>query len=112
MSLIPEFLAPARVGARLLNKLLGREEWARERLARHAGKTVRFVLGHSSAQLTILFDGCVQASDPAVMPNVTLTIPVDRLSELPQALRNSDPDAITALLHVQGDAALAGVVSD
>ncbi|CPP27491.1 Uncharacterized protein conserved in bacteria [Bordetella pertussis] len=34
-----------RIAARALNALLERESWARDRLARHAGKTVRFALG-------------------------------------------------------------------
>lgn len=108
---IPSFLAPAAVGARALNALLAREEWARERLARHAGKTVCFVLGYLTASLAIASDGRVSASDLAVVPDVTLTIPPERLPDLPQALRSSDPERIAGLMHIQGDAALAHVVA-
>ncbi|UHL63951.1 SCP2 sterol-binding domain-containing protein [Paralcaligenes sp. KSB-10] len=109
---IPSFLTPAAVFARTLNKLLQREEWARERLSRHAGKTLRFVLGRISLSLTLRADGYVEASDPAIVPDVTLTIPADKLSHLPAVLRPGDPTEIAALMHVEGDAGLAHVVSD
>ena len=54
--------------------LLKREDWARERLVRHAGKTVRFALGGFSLGLTIGSDGLAELSDPAVVPDVTLTV--------------------------------------
>ena len=40
---LPFLPTPSRLQA--LNMLLKREDWARERLVRHAGKTVRFALG-------------------------------------------------------------------
>ena len=109
---IPSFLAPASLCARVLNALLAREDWARERLERHAGKTVRFVLGKLVVGLAVDADGGVRASDPAIVPDVTLTVPAQRLAELPGALRANDTERIAALMHIQGDAALAHVVSD
>jgi ubiquinone biosynthesis protein UbiJ len=109
---IPSFLAPAAVGARALNQLLRREEWARDRLARHSGKTVRFSAGRYAVGLSIQADGHVAASDPAVVPDVTLAVPEGRLGQLAQALRGGQPDEIAALLHVQGDAGLAQLVSE
>ena len=109
---IPSFLAPATVCAGALNKLLQREPWARERLARHAGKTVRFVAGSWVVSLSLQAGALVQASDPAIVPDVTLTIPANRLGQLPQVLRSADPGEIAELMHVQGDAGLARVVSD
>lgn len=109
---IPSFLAPATVCAGALNKLLQREPWARERLARHAGKTVRFVAGSWVVGFSLQASGLVQASDPAIVPDVTLTIPANRLGQLPQVLHAADPDEIAELMHVQGDAGLARVVSD
>jgi len=96
----------------VLNALLAREDWARERLERHAGKTVRFVLGKLVVGLAVDADGGVRASDPAIVPDVTLTVPAQRLAELPGALRANDTERIAALMHIQGDAALAHVVSD
>lgn len=108
-SLLPD---PASVHARMLNMLLRREDWARERLSRHAGKTLRFAVGAFKTGLALQSDGYVQASDPAVVPDVVLTIPAARFAELPAALRSRDPAAIAAIMHVQGDAGLAQVVSD
>lgn len=112
MLAFPTFPAPASVCARLLNSLLRREDWARERLARHAGKSVRFVAGPWRVGLAIRADGQVDASDPAIVPDVTLTLPGENLSQLPAILRRGDTDEITALLHIQGDAGLAQVASE
>ncbi|MCC2597592.1 SCP2 sterol-binding domain-containing protein [Pusillimonas sp. MFBS29] len=109
---LPTFFAPAAVNARLLNKLLQREDWARDRLARHAGKSVGFKVGGFRMALSIQADGLVQASDQAVVPNVTLTIQADQLAGLPGVLRARDPALLTELLHVEGDAGLAQVVSE
>lgn len=112
MLVFPSFLAPAAVYARLLNSLLRREDWARNRLALHAGKTVRFVVGTIKISLTIESSGFTQASDPAIIPDVTLTIPTSQISALPGLIRSKDPSALIAILHIQGDAALAQTVSD
>jgi len=109
---LPPFLAPSALSARALNKLLQREDWARERLARHAGKSVGFVVGSFKANFSIQAGGLVQTSDPAIIPDVTLTVPLAHLSRLPDLLQSRDPDGIAELLHVQGDASLARVVSE
>ncbi|HYG44577.1 MAG TPA: SCP2 sterol-binding domain-containing protein, partial [Bordetella sp.] len=70
-SLLP---TPARLAVRALNALLAREAWARERLARHAGKTVRFALGGFTAGLAINSEGYADLADEAVVPDVTLTV--------------------------------------
>lgn len=112
MFALPSFLAPVAVYCRVLNTLLRREDWARERLARHAGKTVRFMVGGYSLSLSIQATGLVQPSEQAIVPDVTLTIPANRMADLPAVLRARDPSRLTELLHVQGDAGLAQVVSD
>jgi len=109
---LPSFVAPVAVYARVLNTLLGREDWARDRLARHAGKTVRFMVGSYKIGFVIQATGLILPSDRAVVPDVTLTIPASRLADLPGVLRARDPALLTELLHVQGDAGLAQVVSD
>jgi len=112
MFAFPPFPAPASVCARLLNKLLSREDWAKDRLARHAGKSVRFVAAPWQVGLYIRNDGSVEASDPVIVPDVTLTLPGKRLAQLPAILQRGDTDEITALLHIEGDAGLAQVVSE
>ena len=109
---IPSFLAPASLCAGAFNQLLRREEWARERLSRYAGKTVRFVVGRTTLALTLQSTGYTEPSDPAIVPDVTLTIPAQKLGQLPGVLRTRDSREIAALMHVEGDAGLAQVVSD
>ncbi|RTZ39789.1 hypothetical protein EKL30_17705 [Candidimonas sp. SYP-B2681] len=109
---LPTFLTPTATYARLLNKLLQREAWARERLSRHSGKTARFNVGGFKASLTVQAGGLTQASDPAIVPDVILTIPAGKLAELPAVLRARDPALIASLMHIEGDAALAQLVSD
>src|SRR5690606_1766250 len=94
------------------NMLLRREDWARERLSRHAGKTLRFAVGAFKTGFVLQSDGYVQVSDPAVVPDVILTVPAARFADLPSVLRSRDPAAIAAIMHVQGSAGLAQVVSD
>jgi ubiquinone biosynthesis protein UbiJ len=96
----------------LLNKLLQREAWARERLSRHSGKTARFIVGSFKTSLTIQAGGLVQASDTAIVPDVILTIPAGKIAELPAVLRARDPALIASLMHIEGDAALAQLASD
>ncbi|MBP6020408.1 MAG: SCP2 sterol-binding domain-containing protein [Burkholderiaceae bacterium] len=109
---LPAFLAPAAVYATALNTLLRREDWARHRLTPHSGKTVRFVVGGLVVGLSIQSDGLVQVADAAIVPDVTLTMPVSKLGKLPGVLQAREPALIAALLHIEGDAGLASVVSD
>ncbi|NYT37597.1 hypothetical protein ERD78_10615 [Allopusillimonas soli] len=95
-----------------LNALLRREPWARDRLASHAGKCVRFVAGPLRINLTIQSDGLAGDCDDAVAPDVTLTLPRDSLHSLPGLLRQHDHEALAGLIRLEGDAGLAQVVSD
>ncbi|KAG1452579.1 hypothetical protein G6F57_015910 [Rhizopus arrhizus] len=65
---------PSRLAVSALNALLRREDWARERLARHAGKTVRFALGGFTLGLTIDSEGLASQAAPAVVPDVALPV--------------------------------------
>ncbi|CAM3391773.1 Ubiquinone biosynthesis accessory factor UbiJ [Bordetella sputigena] len=77
---IPALPDPGRPAVSALNALLRREEWARARLARHAGKTVRLAVGALKFSLTIDSEGHVDLADPAVVPDVTLTADPARFS--------------------------------
>lgn len=112
MRAFPSLPAPAAVFARLLNTLLQREDWARTRLSQHAGKTIGFVIGRMRLQLSIDSSGLTQTSDPAIVPDVTLTIPSEHIASLPGLIRAKDPSQLTRILHIQGDAGLAHTVSD
>lgn len=99
-----------RIAARALNALLERESWARDRLARHAGKTARFALGGFALSLTIDSEGRVQEADSAVVPNVTLS--AAESSSLARLLPGDGRADFADLTHISGDAALAQVVAD
>lgn len=112
MLAFPSFLAPASLYARLLNALLQREDWARERLYPHSGKTVRFVAGPLKINLGISSAGYTHVSDTAIVPDVTLTIPSHQISKLPALIKSQNPSELVAILHIEGDAGLAQTVSD
>lgn len=102
---------PARLAVRALNTLLAREAWARERLARHAGKTVRFALGGFTAGLAINSDGYADLADTAVVPDVTLTVDPAKFNPL-RLLPGQDKPDMAEATHIEGEAALARVVAD
>ena len=102
---------PSRLAVNALNALLKREDWARERLARHAGKTVRFALGGFTLGLTIDSEGLAAQADPAVVPDVTLTVAPEKLP-LPRLGATGDAPDFAEATHISGDAALAQVVAD
>lgn len=107
-SLLP---TPSRMAVSALNALLKREDWARERLARHAGKTVRFALGGFTLGLTIDSEGLAAQADPAVVPDVTLTVSPEKLP-LPRLGADRETPDFAEATHISGDAALAQVVAD
>ena len=111
LPLLPVF-SPNALSASMLNALLQREPWAAERLSRHAGKSLRFSVGAMQVAYSIESSGRVQVCNPAVVPDVTLSIATRHLADLPAILRSRDLAAITEKLHVQGDAALAALVSE
>jgi ubiquinone biosynthesis protein UbiJ len=112
MSVVPDFLHPARMGVRLINRLLVRDEWAQARLAAFSGHSVRVEAGLLQFQCSITADGQLQHCDSSVLPDVTLTLPAERLSQIPSVLRGGDPSALTQLMRIEGEAALANVVAD
>ncbi len=101
------------MAARAVNVLLDREPWARERLARHAGKTVRFALGGFDLSLTVGEGGRLMQAAQAAAPDVTFTLVPERL-EPARLLRGpaADDQALTDMTHIAGDASLAQVVAD
>lgn len=110
----PSFLPhPAGLVLRALDALLRREGWARQRLAAHAGKTLRLSLGRLGAlQATISSEGLLQTSDPAIVPDVTISIPDERWRDLPGLWRQGGMAQLSTVAHIQGDAGLAQLVSD
>jgi ubiquinone biosynthesis protein UbiJ len=108
---LPFLPTPSRLAVSALNALLRREDWARARLVRHAGKTVRFALGGFSLGLTIDSEGLAAQADAAVVPDVTLTVAPEKLP-LPRLGADRERPDFAEATHISGDAALAQVVSD
>jgi ubiquinone biosynthesis accessory factor UbiJ len=89
----------------LANRVLEREDWARERLSAHAGRTVRMICGPMASTLAIGPSGMLSPSQSAA--DLTLSIPPLRLPTL-----LAHPERWTELVSVDGDAALAATLAD
>lgn len=110
---VPDFatLHPVRMIAAAFNLLTLQQPWAAERLARHAGKTIRIALGGFAVTLTIDVEGHLTRSDEAVVPDVTLEVIAEKLSAASIFSSRSQAD-MAELINISGQAALAQVVSD
>ena len=83
-----------------VNRALERESWAREKLAAHAGRTVRIAAG--PIERTVAIDASGRLIDSVAAPDVTLTVsPLD----IPALL--AAPERWAELVHAQGDVSLA-----
>jgi ubiquinone biosynthesis protein UbiJ len=89
----------------VLNRMLGREAWAREKLAPFAGRVVRFEAPPFSLQWSVV-DGGTLAPNENDPPAVNIGVAV---SSLPFALL--DPQAATKDVRLQGDAEFAQALS-
>jgi ubiquinone biosynthesis accessory factor UbiJ len=89
----------------LANRVLEREDWARERLSAHAGRTVRMICGPMASTLAIAPSGMLSPSQSAA--DLTLSISPLRLPTL-----LAHPERWTELVSVDGDAALAATLAD
>jgi len=85
----------------VLNRLLVREDWAREKLAPFIGRVARFEAHPLVVVLLIAPDGMFTANDGRE-PAVTISV---ALSSLPQAL--ADPQAAMKDVRLSGDAEFA-----
>jgi ubiquinone biosynthesis protein UbiJ len=108
----PSFLHPATLALRAFNALLRREDWARYRLSPHAGKSLRFTLSAWSFDVTISSDGELRLSDPAVVPDVSISLPQGRHTELWTLWREGRLRDVSSILHLEGDAGLVQVVAE
>ncbi|MBV6273341.1 hypothetical protein KVP09_10505 [Alcaligenaceae bacterium CGII-47] len=109
---IPSFLHPATLALRAFNALLSREDWARDRLSPHAGKSLCFSLGAWSFSVTIGSQGELDRTDAAIVPDVTIQLPAERRAQLWTLWREGRLSDIGSMMHLQGDAGLAQLVSD
>jgi ubiquinone biosynthesis protein UbiJ len=91
--------------AEIINRTLDREAWARERLAAHAGRTVRLATGPAQVGYTI--DGTGRLRDATAAPDLTLTISPLRVPAL-----LAQPGRWLELVAADGDAALAATLAE
>src|SRR5512139_924687 len=89
----------------VLNRMLGREAWARDKMVPFAGRIVRFEAPPFSLQWAVAEGGTLTANDDGT-PAVTIGV---ALASLPFALL--DPQAATRDVRLQGDAEFAQALS-
>ena len=99
-------LDPAAVPAALANRVLAREQWARDCLAAHAGRSFKVVVGPLTATMHIDISGSIESAKSSVpAPDLTLTV---SSFALPAFLAN--PKRWDELVAADGDAALASTL--
>jgi ubiquinone biosynthesis accessory factor UbiJ len=89
-----------------INHLLLREPWAREKLARHAGKIALFDAGLVAVRLKAAADGLVQPAGADESQHVTIRV---KLSDLPLMAQNREH--AFSYVQIEGDADFANTVS-
>jgi ubiquinone biosynthesis protein UbiJ len=94
------------ITADFANRALESESWARDKLAPHAGKTMRVEVGPARIGLAIEAEGRLAASETAA-PDLMIAIEPLRLPSL-----LAQPTRWGELVKAQGDAALAATVAE
>lgn len=90
----------------VINHLLADEPWARELLAKHAGKIAVIDAGLAVIRLRATGDGMVEADAEESQPNVTIRIkPADLL------LLMQDRERAFSYVTIEGDAEFANTIS-
>lgn len=89
----------------LANRVLEREDWARERLAAYAGRTLRIVCGPIASTLSIAPGGVLASATGT--PDLTLSTSPLRLPTL-----LAHPERWTELVAADGDTELAATLAD
>lgn len=90
----------------VINHLLAQESWARNELARHAGKVALLDGGIAFAKLKVAADGMVQATGDDEPAKVTVRV---KLSDLPLIMQNRE--RIFSYVQIEGDADFANSIS-
>lgn len=91
--------------AAVINHLLAPEPWAREKLARHAGKVALFDAGLLSLRLKAAADGMVEEAGDGT-PDVTIRA---SMSDLPLIAQNREQ--AFSYVQIDGDADFAHTIS-
>lgn len=111
--MFPVPLPLAQTALSALNHVLRQQDWARDRLRAHAGRSVRMTvvtpLGEVSSDARIADDGTLEATT-AAEPTVTLTLTpsIDAVF----GLLDKGPQGLGGALRVDGDVMLAAAVGE
>lgn len=89
-----------------INHLLVREPWARERLAKHAGKVAVFDAGVASIRLKVTVDGLVETPGNDDTAQVTIRV---KIADLPLIAQNREH--AFSYVQIEGDADFANTIS-
>lgn len=101
-------LDPAAIPSDIVNRMLGREAWARDRLAAHAGRVFAVAVGPATAGFTIAADGTfANAPLAGATPDLRLT-----LSPFNVPAFLADPRQWNQYVVEDGDVALGGTLKE
>ena len=98
---------PGEVPARLANRVLASQDWARARLAPFAGRTFCLAVGPLTAAWTVQQDGTLAASSSVSERHLKLTLSP---FSVPSFL--ADPARWNEFVHEDGDPDLGGALKD
>ena len=94
------------LGPSVINHLLADEPWAREKLAKHAGKVAVIDAGLAVLRLQAGSDGMVEAAAESDAADVTIRI---KAADLPRILQ--DRERAFSYVTIEGDAEFANTIS-
>jgi ubiquinone biosynthesis protein UbiJ len=100
-------LDPAAFPSEVANRVLGREAWARDKLAAHAGRTFAVRVGPAGPVFQIGADGTLAPATAGTPPDVLLSI-----SPLHVPALLADPRLWNEHVAETGDAALGGTLKE
>src|SRR5215813_7137050 len=93
--------------ARIANRLLADQSWAKEKLATMAGRVFSLAVGPVTAAWSIATDGTLASAPTGTAPDLKLT-----LSPLSVPSFLADPARWNEYIKEEGDAALGGVLKE
>lgn len=108
----PKPPSPGAVLTGAVNHLLANEGWARNALAVHRGRVVRFDLAPFTVDVVIEDDGRLALADDGATPDTTLSLPAARWSSLLIDVVTGERErAMLRHARIEGDAELANAIA-
>ncbi len=89
-----------------INHLLAQEAWARDALARHAGKQACIDASGFAVRMCVARDGMLEAGSAGTTANVTIRV---QLADLPLIVQNRE--RAFSYVKIEGDAEFANTIS-